>query len=256
MSSLGSALQSLFTPSGTNAQQGQQGRQGSAASQASQLLNDLFPSLTQEANYAGSLEPQREADINRAIMLSSPGNAQARTAIYNASAQANAANAAKQAALQDQSQGLSPGFSAGQNAAIQNDAAAAENAYQQNQLSPQAALANANSALGAVSSGMAMPELPALSGLSGVVYGQPKIQVGQGLGGMLGGLAGDYLSSGLFGGGGGSSQPYDYGMGPGTGPVDTSGYEQSPGPWSSGYNFGSPSQDELQVGPTVSGSNY
>lgn len=204
MSELGSALTSAFTPPGATAASNEQQRQGQVGSDASKILDDLFPSLGQEANYAGSLEPEREQDINRALMLTSPGNAQARTSLFNASANANAAQAQKQAALADQAGGLSPSFESGQNQAISNAAAQAENAYQQQQLSPQQSLANANSALGAVASGMAMPELPTLSGLGGLIYGQPKVQVGQGLGGVLGGLAGDYLG-GLGGGGGGGS---------------------------------------------------
>jgi hypothetical protein len=229
-------MSSVFTPPGTNAASSEQARQWNAAADSGQLLNDLFPSLQEEANYAGSLEPQREEDINRAMMLASPGNAQARTSIYNAQVEANANQAAQQAALQDQAQGLSPGYQAGANSAIQNAAAAAENQYAQQQLSPQQALANAQTELGAVSNGMAMPELPALSGLTGLVYGQPKVQVGQGLGGFLGGLAGDYLGGdfGALGGSGGGGGSTSGGGNWGTGPTFNSQTEDSDVPWYGG----------------------
>ena len=239
MGGIGSAIQSAFTPSGTNALQGQEATQRGVTNDAAQLLASLFPTLQKQQAFANSLEPGREADINRMLMLSSPGNDQARAQLYNNAAYSNAAQASKQADQANAGAGLSPAYTAGENQGITNAAANSANQYQQMLNSPQYHLQQAQTLLGQIAGANNLPGASQLNDYAGLVYGAPKIQLQPGLGSILGTLAGDYLGGmGKSGGGDGSSTSNARAASPG-------GFTQQE--WSDG--FGIPTDNAINSWP-------
>ncbi len=232
MSAVGSALQSAFTPSGTNALQGQEAQQAGLTGDYAALLKQMFPSLQQEQAYSDSLVPTQEADMNRMLMLASPGNQQARTQMVNNAAYSNAAQASKQADQADAAAGLSPALTAGQNQGITNAAAEQANQYQQMINSPQYQLSQAQNLMGQLQQAQQLPGMAELGQLTSGIYGAPRVELGQGLGQFLGSMAGDYLGGLGRGeaGGGGSNGDNGGGM---------------------NFNFNTTSQSPVPLGPTA-----
>jgi len=215
MGGIGSAIQSAFTPSGTNALQGQEATQAGLTGDYAALLKQMFPSLEAEQNYSDSLVPQEEQDASRMLMLASPGNQQARTQMVNNAAYSNAAQASQQADQADAAAGLSPALEAGQNQGITNAAAGAANQYQQMINSPQYQLSQAQNLLGQVNQAQQIPGMGELGQLTQGIYGAPQVQVQPGLGSFLGSMAGDYLgglgkSEGGGGNGGNDGNPMSF----------------------------------------------
>jgi len=207
MGGIGSALQSAFTPAGTNALQGQEATQAGLTGDYAALLKQMFPSLEAEQNYSDSLVPQEEQDASRMLMLASPGNQQARTQMVNNAAYSNAAQASQQADQADAAAGLSPALEAGQNQGITNAAAGQANQYQQMINSPQYQLSQAQNLLGQVNQAQTLPGMGELGQLTQGIYGAPQVQVQPGLGSFLGSIAGDYaggLGKSESGGNGGN----------------------------------------------------
>jgi len=224
-----SALQSAFTPSGTNALQGQEAQQAGLTSEYASLLKQLEPFLSQEQNFSDSLVPQQEADASRMLMLASPGNQQARTQMVDNGNFANAAQAAQQADQADAAAGLSPALTAGQNQGITNAAAGANNSYNQMINSPQYQLSQAQNLLGQISNAQQLPGMGELGQITQGIYGAPTVQVQPGLGSFLGSIAGDYA------GGMGRSE-----SGGGGGGNDGNGMN---------FNFNTTSQSPVPLGP-------
>ena len=230
MSAIGSALQSAFTPSGTNALQGQEATQAGLTGDYAALLKQMFPTLQQEQNYSDSLVPTQEADMNRMLMLASPGNDQARAQLYNNAAYSNAAHASKQADQADAAAGLSPALEAGQNQGITNAAAASANQYQQMLNSPTYQLQQAQNLMGQLNQAQQLPGMGELGALTQGIYGAPTVQVQPGLGSFLGELGGSYLGGlGKSEGGGGNN-----------GGNDGNGMN---------FNFNTTSQSPVPLGP-------
>ena len=230
MSSIGSAIQSAFTPHGTNAADAQQAKQAGLTSDYAALLQQLFPSLQQEQNFSNSLVPQQEADASRMLMLASPGNQQARTQLVNNAAYSNAAQAAQQADQSDAAAGLSPAITAGQNQGIANH-------YQQMINSPQYQLSQAQNLMGQLSQAQQLPGMGELQQLTSGIYGAPQVQIQPGLGQFLGSIAGDYAGglgkaegSGSSGGNSSNAIEGDAGAPSADNPYNTQAYTSPIGP--------------------------
>lgn len=183
-------IQSALTPAGTNARQSQVDQQKNATQGAQNALTYLNPLMGQQAGFASSLEPGREADVKRMLYLSSPGNTQAREAIYARTAASNAGLASKEAGASESAQGLSPSYQAGNDVAEANNAASASNAYDQQLESPEYQLQQANSLAGQYQTDMGIPSQSAYNSAVNTIYGRPQVPVAPGIGSVIGGIAG------------------------------------------------------------------
>jgi hypothetical protein len=234
-----SVLSSILQPGGTAGRNDQLQQQKSAASYASQLLGMLFPNLSQDYQYAGNLEPQRQSDIGNMLMQMSPGNINAQEDAYKRNAFSNAQMASNQASAEAQGEGLSPAYSAGNTTAINNAAANASNQYNAQLESPEQQLARGAARLSLYQQGQTSPFAQPFQQQVSNVYGQPQVPVSQGLGGAIGGILGNFLGGGipglgslgsLFGGGSSSSGGGSQGV---QQPYQGSGFQNQ------GYGYGS-----------------
>jgi hypothetical protein len=198
-------VSNIFAAPGSGYAAGRNANQAGAGQLSNQLLQQIAPWLKQQVSYGESLEPGREAALQRSMFLASPGNTEARQQLYQNQAFSAANQAARTSTAANESAGISPSYSAGQNTATANNAANQANQAFYSMESPEGQLQASNALMSEYQQGMG---LPALSGyqtaLSGV-YGQPQPTVGQNpLGSILGAAAGDYLG-GPAGGAIGSS---------------------------------------------------
>lgn len=192
-------IQSALTPAGTAARQSQVDQQKQATVGAENALGYLSPLMGTQAQFASGLEPGREADVKRLLYLSSPGNTQAREAVYARTAASNAGLAAKEAGAASTAAGLSPSYTAGNNTAIANNAAEQSNAYDQQLESPEHQLQQAQGLASQYQSDMGLPSQNAYDNAVSTIYGRPQVPVQPGVGQILGGIAGkaagDYADS-------------------------------------------------------------
>lgn len=192
--SLGSFFTSIFTPSGTNARRSQEADQAKVAGGYQGLFDSLLPYIQDYVKFGGKLEPQRQAEIRRQLLLASPGNAQARQRMYTNQVFNNAIRSSKAQSDMNRAAGFSGAYNAGMRAAALNQAMDASNRYASEMDSPEGMMANSQMRLGAIQQGQSMPMLAQLNNFGEGVYGRPAVQVGQGIGGSLGSILGTAAS--------------------------------------------------------------
>ncbi len=179
-------MSSIFTAPGTNAANAQQQEQHQAAQQSSGLLNSYTPYVQNQINFQKQQQPVAQAAINGLGNFTTQGGRNQEVSWYGQNARGNAQTAASQ----------TPGQFAGNSAlsnAYQmnayNQANQATNQYSQQVNSPQGQQQAYQSYLGGLQS--QSPDFNGMASLTGNVYGQPQVQVGQGLLGYLSSVAGD-----------------------------------------------------------------
>ena len=189
---------SAFVAPGTNAAQGQQANNSSAQSTNLGLLNAWAPIMQQQmSNYSANL-PTAQNAVGQIGQFTTQGGRNQMTNAFAANARGRAQTAAAQAPGQfagNPALGQAYGLSA------YNNANQSANQYAQQINSPEGVASAANSYIGAMNA-MA-PNFQGTGELTQGVYGSPKVQVGQGLLGTLGQMAGPVLgavSGGMFGG--------------------------------------------------------
>lgn len=200
----------IFAAPGSGYAESQNQQNASASANAAQLMNQLYPGLSQDYQYAQQLEPQRQQDIGTMLMGMSEGNVKNQEDAYQREAMANANTAANQAAGEAQGQGLSSAYTQGNDTATNNAAANASNQFNAYEASPEAQLQRGAARLSLYGQGQTSPFAQPFQQMTSDVFGAPRVQVGQSPLGAIAGIAGDFLGSGglgsLFGGGGSSSQ--------------------------------------------------
>lgn len=198
MGSIGSAISSAFTAPGTNAAQAQQANNSSAQNTNLGLLNAWAPIMQQQmGNYSANL-PAAQAAVGQLGQFTTQGGRNQMTNAFAANARGQAQTAAAQAPGQFVG---NPALSQAYQLSAYNGANQSANQYAQQINSPQGMASAANSYIGAMNS--LAPNFQGLNELNSGVYGAPRVQVGQGLLGTLGQMAGPVLgavSGGMFGG--------------------------------------------------------
>lgn len=189
--------ESIFTPPGTNARRDQENRQTSVAGVGTDLVNIIAPGVKKQAQYANSLQPALEANVNDAILSLQPGNLAA-----NAERNAGAIGGATDDAIRDvglglRSQGLSEGAIAGATADISNQGTEQQNQARADQWDPQKINAIRGQIIQMITGMQTLPSMQALSGASSMVYGQPGVHVGTGFGDIVGGALGQWAGGGF-----------------------------------------------------------
>lgn len=172
------------------------------------LITGLYPGLAGGAQFASSLEPQRENAITQLLGKLSPGNMQGTSQALQNNATSNYGAAAKNASLINRSSGLEDGFQAGQNAAFASAGAKQATDIDRQFNSPDFQSQALSQMLSAIQQGQQIPNLDSLLNIGGVLENHAqasdaKKAAGGGLGGTLGSVAG--LATGvnwgsLFGG--------------------------------------------------------
>jgi hypothetical protein len=188
-----SAITAAFTGQGQAASNARTANQAGLAQGANNFLSIINPGLTSGYNFAASQEAPFQNEITNAEQLLSPGNDQANLNQFSNEAYGNAANASRQADELDKGEGISDAYTAGQNTAINNEAATKVGQYQNQLDSPEYHLQQAQGLLGLMNQSANNPLQGDYNQLSGLVYGQPQVPVGEGFGQVLGSLAGTYL---------------------------------------------------------------
>lgn len=205
--SLGSFVSSVFARPGQNAANDQAKNNQGIQSYGSGLINNPggFGSLlTQQAGYANGLEGQRESTINNlANSYSDPRIAQQAAARQKNSIFGNASRANSQLL----GLGGSPGLQHGLQQQNLNSAVGQANQVDLHYQSPEYHQQQLMNLLQTLQGGQQTPALQGVQGAASLAYGAPQVQVGQGLGDILGGLAGQAIGGASFGGLGGHNQP-------------------------------------------------
>lgn len=193
-------LDSIFTAPGTNARQAQQQN----ASKVADYSQNLLPAEQAHDQQAQDFQQKQWGTTTGAVKQLGDWTTQAGrnqwsdfyTGRQQAGAQSAAANAPSMFAGNQQ---LGNSY-----ALDQMNQANERSAQYQGEINSPGAQSNA---LGAYMRGMGevAPDYSGLSRLSSNVYGQPQVQVGQGIGSILGNLAASYIGGGRGGGGGGGS---------------------------------------------------
>jgi len=205
--SFGSFFTSIFTPSGTNAKRAQEADQAKVAGGYQGLFDALLPYIQDSIKSGGQLEPMRQAEIRRQLMLASPGNSAARQRMFQNQVFNNAIRSANTQSALNRAAGFSGAYNAGARNAAVNQANDLSNKYAAEMNSPEGMMANSQMRLGAIAQGQSNPQLGMLNNFSDGVYGRPAVQVAQGIGGSLGSLLGTAASiPGLFGSKGGGQK--------------------------------------------------
>lgn len=189
--------ESIFTPPGTNDRRDQVNRQASVGSLGTDLVNIIAPGVKKQAEYANSLQPALQANVDDAILSMQPGNLAA-----TAERKAGAIGGATQDAVRDiglglKSQGLSEGAIAGAAADITNQGTEQQNEARSEQYDPQRMNALRAQIIQMITGMQTLPSMNALAGASSMVYGQPTVQVGQGIGDVVGGMLGQWAGGGF-----------------------------------------------------------
>lgn len=200
-------FESIFTPPGTNARRDQEKRQTSVAGVGTDLVSIIAPGVKKQAEYANTLQPALEANVNDAILSLQPGNLAA-----DAERKAGAIGGATEDAIRDvglglRSQGLSEGAIAGTAADISNQGTEQQNQVRAEQWDPQRLNAIRGQIIQMITGMQTLPSMQALSGASSMVYGQPAVHVGQGVGDIVGNVLGQWAGGGFKTPGSGSNQP-------------------------------------------------
>ncbi len=195
--SFGSFWESVFTKPGTNDRRDQENRQASVGEVGTDLVNIIAPGVKKQAQYANSLQPALESNVNDAILSLQPGNLAA-----NAERNAGAIGGATEDAIRDvglglRSQGLSEGAIAGATADISNQGTEQQNQARADQWDPQKINAIRAQVIQMITGMQSLPSMQGLSGASNLVYGQPQVQVGGGIGEIVGAGLGQWAAGGF-----------------------------------------------------------
>lgn len=193
-------MSSIFTPPGTNAAQGQDQQNQNAQQTNNNLLGQWAPIVQQQMGYYGSQLPTANSAVSGLGALTTQGGRNSMVSAFGANARGGAQTAASQ--MPGQYAG-NPSLGQAFGLGAYNDANKATNQYSQQLNSPEGQASAAGGYLGALNSSM-QPSFSGIQGLTQGVYGAPKVQVGQGLLGYLGSIAGP-LSGMLTGSGGGGN---------------------------------------------------
>jgi hypothetical protein len=191
---MGNFVNSIFTPRGTNAREAQEADQGKVSGGYQGLFDALLPYIQDSIKSGGQLEPLRQAEIRRQLMLASPGNNAARQRMFQNQVFNNAIRSANTQSSLNRAAGFSGAYNAGARNAAVNQANDLSNKYAAEMYSPDGMMANSQMRLGAIAQGQSSPQLGMLNNFSEGVYGRPAVQVGQGAAGQIGQLAGTAAS--------------------------------------------------------------
>jgi hypothetical protein len=184
----------------------------------------MYPQAASQEQFAGQLEPQRQAAIQNYLNYASPASQQAQVNTYGNQAMQNANEGAMAAGGLQRAAGLGTGYQAGNDAAAGQSAANAKNEYQQQVMSPQYQQQLLQGLMGAIGQGQSLPALqqllqmnPQMMQMQQMLTQQQQQNAGGGpLGSIFGALTGGGgLGSlaGLFGGGGGGGLSMPFGVG-------------------------------------------
>lgn len=189
-----SALKAGFTPPGTAAKEGQEATQSGVSNGAAGIFNNYLPTAKSQFNFAGAMEPQRQQLWQHLFNLSNPANWAGMASAYGNQARQNGVNNANYAnTIFGQNSGAAKGaLWSGINAGTQ-----AQNDMLANLWSPQSQQQNAGNLLSMANTSLT-PSANILQQLGSLVFGQPPVQVGQGLGQTLAGLAPSLVAAGVF----------------------------------------------------------
>lgn len=178
-------MSSIFTAPGTNARDAQEQEQHSAAGVSSNTLNQYAPYVGNQIDYMKGQQPQAQNAVNQLGQFTTQGGRNNLVASFGANARGNAQTAGAQ--MPGEFAG-NPALSQAHQLGAYNDANQATNQYAQRINSPEGEA----SAYGTYLQGLQSqsPDFQGISSLTGNVYGQPPVQVGQGLFGYLGNIAG------------------------------------------------------------------
>lgn len=202
LSDIGSAFTSIFTGHGQSALNAEQANQAIPGQDAATLLAGLEPGLATALGTTEAQEVPRQAQLASLMKLNSPGNEAALEAANANKVYSDAARAGRQAQQQDIAGGESSAFDAGNQTAIDNNAASATNQFDQQVNSPEYQTQLGMNRLGLLNQSQQTPLLNDFNSLTSTIYGEPKVQVQPGLGDLLGKAVGGLLggAGGLFGG--------------------------------------------------------
>jgi hypothetical protein len=183
-------LDSLFTPPGTNRRNSQLDQQHTASGYSSNLLPGEFNYQQQLQGFRSSQLPTAENAVNSLGQWTTQQGRDQESNAYTNWAQA----AARSRAAQGYSgfagnQSLQQGYGLDQ----MNQANSQSAQYQGQINSPEAQQAALQAYMGGLNA--LSPNYNGLSQLTGNVYGQPTVPVGQGIGDFLGNLAGQYATT-------------------------------------------------------------
>jgi len=194
MGGLGSAVSSMFTPSGTNARRGQEARSKKVAEGYGELWDPALEHAKSEMEWASSLTPQyRQAfqQLARSYNQSGTGLAtmanQGLTNAYN--------QAATQAAFQARAAGLGDAALAGQLHGPSLGLARGMAANTANYTSPQYHQQQLGQLLQLLSAGQQSgPMMNQLASIASSIYGEPAVQVQAGPAELIGKLGAAAIS--------------------------------------------------------------
>lgn len=158
-------------------------------------LSHMLPQIISSLNFSNTLEPARQAEINRILQTLSPANAQRNIDTVARQAYKQNMKGYARAKSEAGSRGLSEAFIKAMGLDAQNQANTTAGNFAAYQMSPEGQAASSAAIMNAIAGGMLPPALQLALGLQSghqsalaTEYGKPKEQ--NGFGGMLGGLLG------------------------------------------------------------------
>jgi hypothetical protein len=169
---IGSFINSALTPRGTNARRAQEKEQASVSAGAAGLFKGGLPMIQSQQAFAGGLEPQRQEAITSLIRSLSPGSQRAGLERQKRAAQQRAFGS-----MRMMRPGMGAGMQAGARLAAQNQSAMASNDLERMYASPEYQTAIQQTLMQAILGGQQISGLGDLSGLAGLIYGRPGVQV-------------------------------------------------------------------------------
>lgn len=227
---IGSAISSLFTPSGTNQRERQVDQQSGYATDA---YNSLWPGVKNYLQTAQSFQNSQYPNVEQGAQ-----NAYYNTTQGGRNAQTNAYGDQQRAMANEQASQAGSRF-AGNPSLAQGYGLAASNTANQNTGNYSAGLNSPQGEMGAWANyanslQSAAPNYSNLGAFNSTIYGQPQVPVDQGLGSILGSLVGPAIA-------GASGNPLAFlGMGSPSGSVSL-GTANNNTPSSGGYGYMDPS---------------
>lgn len=192
---LGSAIGSLFTPPGTNARNAQEEGQQGVANSANKWLPDFSNLVGSQAKFASMLEPIRQHLLTHFFSQYDPSNTTGQLDQYQNQARDSFANSARDSGIALQGLGYGSGAVQGATQDAANQTAMATNKYSAYLNSPEYQAQSLQSILPLLTSSQSSPGLQGLSQLASIIYGQPQVQVGQGLASFLAPALGAYAGT-------------------------------------------------------------
>lgn len=196
----------MMTPPGTNARQSQVDQGNRTSGFSFELLNSLMPLLREEMRLKGETIPTRESIIKSLQALRSQQNIDMNAGKTRAAVTSNANKAGRAATA---ATGGNSGAATAAKVAAINQGTTAANQGIANAYDPMQQAKLDSMVLDGITQASQV-DYGGLSALTGNIYGAPQQPVGQGLGEVLGMVAGQYVASQTGhppvrqGGGGGS----------------------------------------------------